>query len=1060
MLLVLLALICLCIAFLQTEWGQNWIARRVTARLSRDLQSRISIDHISIGFFNKMNLQGVLVEDQKKDTLLYAGLVRVNITDWFFFKDKADLKYIGLENAVINLQRTDSVWNYHFLEKYFGGSGGGSTDTSAGIQFSLQQVRLRNVRFNQRDGWVGKDLYARVTALDLDADDISLERKVVDIPEIVLQDPYFHLYNYTGNRPPRPKTPSAPKAAAKPGLQWNTAGWNVHIGRIRLSNGQFRNDNDSLQATTAFFDGQHIDFNRITGTITGFRFQDDTVRYVADLATRERSGLMVQSLKARATMHPRMMEFADLYLKTNRSLLRDYFSMRYESMADMSDFIHAVTMTGRFRDATVFSDDLAFFAPAIRDWNRNIQVTGNVRGTVDDLTGKNLKIQAGTSTYINGDVSILGLPDIQKTFIDLKASDLRTTYADVASFVPAIRNVRAVNLPALQYLRFRGSFTGFVNDFVTFGTLQTGLGTLVTDLNMKLPANGEPVYSGSLRTQDFRLGTLLRNGPLGAVSFTGDVKGSGFQWNTLDLGIDGTVHSIAYGKYTYRNITANGRLNNRMFDGRFVIRDPNASARLNGIIDLRGAQPVFNVDADVDYVHLKPLQLFEEDLRISGKFNLNFQGASIEDFIGDARIQQATLRTDGREIVLDSLVLQSSYAQGVRTLRARASELDASVTGNFDLKSLPDAVTLFLSRYYPAYIRKPAKAIKPQSFTFDIRTGTIEEYVQLLDKRFSGFNNSRITGGLDIGTNSMSIDADVPYFTFADRYRFSDVRVNGRGNLDSLTLTGSVTNAEISDSLNFPQTTFSIVARNDVSDINISTTANQTINQADLSARMRTFSDGAEFLFNNSSFVLNGKKWTIAEGGELNFRRNTVVQGALELRESNQEITVTTVPSEDGANWNDLHVSLKNLNLGDISPFLMKNNRVEGLLTGEVVVVDPQGRFNVTADLRTDELRLDNDSIGQVKASVNYTNATGLLTANGGNLDPEHQIKFDMALDLKDSANVFRDRISVLPVNYPVKILERFIGGLFSDLQGFVTGNLDILGEGSETQYVGKARLR
>ena len=110
---------------LQTDWGQNWLARQVTKKLSRDLQSRISIKHVEIGFFNYLNLQGVLVEDQKRDTLLAAGLVQVRITDWFFFKDKADLKYIGLENAVIKLQRTDSVWNYTFLEKYFA-----STDTT------------------------------------------------------------------------------------------------------------------------------------------------------------------------------------------------------------------------------------------------------------------------------------------------------------------------------------------------------------------------------------------------------------------------------------------------------------------------------------------------------------------------------------------------------------------------------------------------------------------------------------------------------------------------------------------------------------------------------------------------------------------------------------------------------------------------------------------------------------------------------------------------------------------------------------------------------------------
>ncbi len=46
-----------------------------------------------------MKLNGVLVKDQKGDTILYSGQVRVNITDWFFVKDKIELKYIGLTDT-------------------------------------------------------------------------------------------------------------------------------------------------------------------------------------------------------------------------------------------------------------------------------------------------------------------------------------------------------------------------------------------------------------------------------------------------------------------------------------------------------------------------------------------------------------------------------------------------------------------------------------------------------------------------------------------------------------------------------------------------------------------------------------------------------------------------------------------------------------------------------------------------------------------------------------------------------------------------------------------------
>jgi hypothetical protein len=311
-------------------------------------------------------------------------------------------------------------------------------------------------------------------------------------------------------------------------------------------------------------------------------------------------------------------------------------------------------------------------------------------------------------------------------------------------------------------------------------------------------------------------------------------------------------------------------------------------------------------------------------------------------------------------------------------LQAQAAQFNATITGNFDLATLPDAVTLFLSRYYPSYI-KPPRANIEAGFTFDITTGEVEEYVKLVDSRLSGFNNSHIQGALDVAASRLTLEGDVPYFSFG-QYRFSNTKLNGDGDFTRLLLIGQVNDAVISDSLYFPETTFRLEAQNDVTDFNINTTASQTINQANLSAQIKTFSDGASVLFNPSTVVINGKTWSIEQGGELDLRMNAEVQGQLVLRESIQEIRVFTQPSSIG-DWNDLHVSLRNINIGDFSPFFLPDNRAEGILHGDIVVEDPQQKFNVVAEnIRTEQLRLDDDSIGQVQASLFYNNSTGLLT--------------------------------------------------------------------------------
>jgi hypothetical protein len=63
----------------------------------------------------------------------------------------------------------------------------------------------------------------------------------------------------------------------------------------------------------------------------------------------------------------------------------------------------------------------------------------------------------------------------------------------------------------------------------------------------------------------------------------------------------------------------------------------------------------------------------------------------------------------------------------------------------------------------------------------------------------------------------------------------------------------------INDSLHFPGTKILITANNDVSDINIKTSASQTLTEADLSLRLQTLTDGFILNFNPSLSLLKIK---------------------------------------------------------------------------------------------------------------------------------------------------------------------------------------------------------
>lgn len=1045
--------------FIQTPFGQNWIARQVTKKLSRDLQTRVSIQHVDFSLFNRMHLEGVLVEDQHGDTVLFAGDMKVRITDWFFFKKEAELKYVGLENALIKFQRFDSTWRQQFLFDYFSSSSPQDTTKKkkAGIRFDLRKLEMKNVTFVKKDAWLGDDLRVHIGHLNLDADKLSLSGNRFEVNSLVIVDPVVAINKYGRLKPKKIRTAGDVVEEIKSAVTWNRGRTVMKIGDMKIINGTFSTDKEGKKQL-AHFDGQHLLFTEINSEWSNAVFEGDTVFSNMKLSAKERSGFEVKSMTADMKMSPVGMSWSNMEIKTNRSVLRNYYSMSYDDMDDLGDYIHKVKMAAVFEDSYVDSDDIAFFAPALGSWKKKISLKGKVRGTVDDMVGTDMLVQAGNGTLLDGDISMTGLPDINQTFIDFKSNDFRTTYVDAVSIVPAIRRVTTPDLQQLQYVNFRGNFTGFIRDFVTFGTIQTNLGTIVSDLNMKLPAGQDAVYSGNISTDDFRLGEFLRNKRIGSVSVTAAVRGKGFNEKTRNTTIDGTIRYADFNGYRYSNITVDGRLDKKMFEGVASIKDENADLLLNGIIDFNKKTPRFKLLADVKSSNLHNLKLIKDSISFSGKADLDFTSDNIDNFLGTARITEAELKKNGKKLSFDSLVVSANNSNGVKTLTASSNEFHGKIAGNYTIGELPSVVNYFLNKYYPAYIKAPKKLPKDQVFDFDIETYYVDEYLQLVNPRLSGFNNTKLKGSLNLGANELTVSAEVPQFNFGGT-NFDEVRLNATGNADSLQLTGQAKNIRINDSLSIPQAVFNVRSHNDTSKVSIFTGVSQAVEKADLNALVLTYHDGIKIEFDPSTFTINSKTWTIDENGELVIRRNTPASGLLVLSEGDERIVIQSQPSKDGKR-SDIKVQLTDVNLADFEPYFLPKNRLEGLLSGTILIEDPAGKMKISSDdIQTRFLRLDNDSLGEIKASLVYDDLSKELKVKGNTINQENYLGFDASIFF-NSEKAKNNLIALKARNFEIKVLERFLGNLFSDMQGYLTGDISIGGEFDQLAVTGKGRLK
>lgn len=1053
--LSLLFLIVAAYIFIQTPFGQNWIAGQVIKRLSRDLHTKVSVKHVDFSLFNRMHLEGLMLEDRKGDTLLYAGDLKLRITDWFFFKKNVELKYIGLDNALFKFQRADSVWSQQFLFDFFSSPSPG-TKKKGGMQLNLKKVEMNNVTFLQKDKWKGHDMTVQIGSLKLDAREINFSKKIVDAKLLSISQPLVHLYNYEGNRIIKD---TVSKQIIDSLLHWNQAGWVMHLDKLKIDNGIFKNDKQSPKPLLTGFDGRHIEFAGINGEFNNVQWINDSITAQLELSTKERSGLEVKKFLADARFTPKEMAFDKLDITTNNSHIHRYFRMSYDDFDSMDDFIHAVNMQGNFDGSEIDSDDIAFFAPSLKTWKKKFILSGKVRGTVDALVGREMLVKAGTNTLLDGDISLTGLPDINQTFIDLKANDFRTTYDDAVTIIPAMRKVTSPDLKKIQYVNFKGNFTGFIRDFVTFGTIQTNLGTVITDINMKLPAGHEPVYSGSFATDNFQLGEFLDDKTLGAVSVTATVKGTGFSDETRNTMIDGTVRFIDYDKYRYENISIKGNFDKKLFQGIASIRDDNADLDLNGKIDFN-KKPLFKLKADVTHSNLKKLGLTKDNITFKGKLDLNFSSDNIDNFLGTAKVSNAELMKDGRLLPLDSLTIASWYNDdGSKNLFVTSNEFDAKVSGNFKINELPPAFSFLLNKYYPAYIKAPMILPQNQSISFSINTQYADELLPLVDSNLAGFNFSHIEGNMDLAKNELNLTARIPQFKYK-QFNFDSVNISANGAADKLVLQGNAHNIVINDSLQIPMVLFAINAINDSSKISIVSGVNRKVDTANLNALLLTYKDGVKIEFDPSTFTINSKTWSIDENGVLEFRKSNPASGELVLRENDQKILFKTQPSSKGG-WNDLKIELTKVNLGDFSPFFLPQNRLEGLVSGTILAENPTGDLKISSnDITTQFLRLDNDSLGEVKATVDYDKLTKELKFKGNTVNQENYLGFDGHIFIGDKIKAKENNIALKAKNFQIKVLERFLGSLFSDIRGYLTGDIDLDGDFKNLAISGKGKLK
>ncbi|MCU0333658.1 MAG: translocation/assembly module TamB [Chitinophagaceae bacterium] len=1067
--LSLLAVLLLLWLLLQTPWFQQWLTNLAATQLSKTLGTTVQVKRAYVGWLNRVYVEGVLVQDQQRDTLASVGRLRVHFTDWLLAKDTVTLQYLYLQDVRIKLQRNDSIWRHAFLSNGnkqetapidTTGHGKSAASSSWPVKLQLELLEIDGLHFEQHDRWRGKSLVGGVAHLRLKARTFDTRQQRYVIDQLTLDQPEYRefrrdgLWSAADSAAYWRRVDSLDRLRTFP-ESWNPGGMALQIADLQLRNGvvEIFNRHGPVYEQKVF-DERDIIITPINGQLRNVRLDHDTLFANANLTAAERSGLNIRRLRTRLRIHPQLMEFADLDLRLNESTLGPYYAMRYRTLDDMEYFVDSVRISARLRNSSVSMNDIAFFAPELRGIRQTATLSGDAEGTISSFFIKNVDLRTGASRLV-GDYSMQGLTDIDKTKIKFSTAGSEIALEDVLPWAPELAMLKNTPVGRVGKLRYTGTYEGTVFDFVANGQLATDVGSLSAQLRMRLKGKNAG-FESTISNARLNGGLLLGVPDLGMMLFDGKVSSNGLGTGYPIL-MEGKIRSVAYKGYTYEYINADAKLIKDQLSANLAVNDKNLTANFNTFLDFTTRQQSYNARGAVAYADLHALKLSQDSIKVSGLFDVNFYGENIDDFRGYARIYDAEVYDKDQLLNLDSLYLESTQLEnGDRRLRLATNEADATLTGRYNISQLPGSFRQFLHRYYPSVIDAPKKTPVGQQIDFDIVTRNVEPFLQFVDRKLKGLNYSKLSGHLNTNYNELYVDLNVPFAEY-DGIKLLNTAIKADGTATDLQLLGSIEQLKLNDSLGFPNAELLVSTVKDTTELRLTTRTNGPLGNAAIGAFFYSKPTGFELRFDESSFILNNKKWTLVSDGTVEMRRGFLIANGIELTNDNQRIKLYTKPSDDGY-WNDVYVDVKNLILGDILPFVVTEPRLEGLLNSNLVIQDPMEKPVVDLHYNIDRFYFNNDSIGVVGGKLRFDAMSGKLAADVDSRNPGYDFSAALNMRLGKAGDGLMDA-SIDLRREKISVLRKYLDGILADLDGYASGQLRVVGDPSAPAILGKVRL-
>ena len=180
----IVGLFLLIMLLIQIPFVQDKLKDKAVTYLEGKIHTKVAIAHINLGLPKNVVIEGVYLESQQKDTLLYAGKVDVNISLFKLIDNQVEINSVDLNTLTANIARSkDSVFNFDYIIKAFASKEPAKPDSKP-MKISVDKINLDKINVTFNDAITKNDLKVRLHHFDTRFKKFDLDKLFFDIPKI------------------------------------------------------------------------------------------------------------------------------------------------------------------------------------------------------------------------------------------------------------------------------------------------------------------------------------------------------------------------------------------------------------------------------------------------------------------------------------------------------------------------------------------------------------------------------------------------------------------------------------------------------------------------------------------------------------------------------------------------------------------------------------------------------------------------------------------------------------------------------------------------------------